>query len=123
MGRLRARLRRAERKAQGDGIVLRLKDGTARSFDTMEIRKELFLTLCDLLRGTARDSEVLDTLRNATQESRRIFEERFDPVTICEHIIGASGRVETLTLTEDGEVERVPHEVGSEEAERIRREA
>lgn len=105
--------------------MLRLKDGMARAFETMEAYKEMFLAQMDLLRDTARDSEVLEAVRNATPESRAAFEERFGPIVITEHIIAAEyqgGWVETLTLTEDGRVERVRHEGGSPEAERIRRE-
>ena len=67
---MRNRLRRLERKARGDGIVLRLKDGTARAFETMEVHKAMFLAQMDLFRKTLVDPEVLDAVRNATPESR-----------------------------------------------------
>ncbi len=120
------RLRRLQREVEGDGFLVRLRDGTARVFDAMDIHKAMFLAQCDLLRGTARESEVLEAVRNATPESRRSFEERFGSIVITEHIIASGEKgawVETYTLTEDGKVEKTFYKGGSEEAERIRREA
>ena len=80
----------------------------------------------DLLRDTARDSDVLDAVRNATPQSRTSFEERFGAIAFSEYIIAAEysgGWVEVITLTEDGRVQRVRYEGGSEEADRIHREA
>ncbi len=76
----------------------------------------------DLLRDAARDSEVLDAVRNATSESRADFEERFGPIRIVEYVVGSGsgGWVEQKVLTEDGEVLRVRYEGDSEEAERVR---
>ena len=79
----------------------------------------MFLAKMDLLRDTARDSEVLDAVRNATPESRREFEERFGPIAFTEYVIGADC-VEAKTLTEDGEVERIVYEGGSAEAALVR---
>jgi hypothetical protein len=123
---MRNRLRRLERKARGDGIVLRLKDGTARAFETMEVHKAMFLAQMDLFRKTSVDSEVLEAVRNATPESRAAFEERFGPITMSGHVIASEpegGWVERYTLREDGRVEKTFYEGGAEEAERIRREA
>src|SRR5215207_5640624 len=118
---LKGRLRCLAREAKGNGIILRLKDGTTRVFDTLSIQKELFLTKMDLLRETSRESEVLDAVRNATPESRREFEERFEPITMSTAIISdREGWVATYTLTEEGAVEKTFHKRGSEEAERIR---
>ena len=122
---LKGRLRRLAREAEGDGIVLRLKDGTTRIFDAMEVQKEMFLARMDLLRETARESDVLEAVRNATPESRRDFEERFGSIEMTHHIIAADyqgGWVEVFRLCEDGTVEKVRHEGASEEAERIREE-
>jgi len=122
---LKDRLRRVQREAEGDGFLVRLSDGSAKVFDATEIHKAMFLAKTDLLRGTARDSEVLDAVRRATPESRRAFEERFGPITMTAHIIAAQYQgawVETYTLLEDGTVKKVSHEGGSEEAERIRQE-
>jgi hypothetical protein len=119
----RNRLRRLEKEAQGNGIRLRLQDGTVRVFEDMEIQKELYLALCDLLRDTARDSEVLTAVRNATPESRKEFEKKFGPITLTEYIItptSRGGQVEVKTLTEDGQVERVLYEGDSEEAALVR---
>jgi Zn/Cd-binding protein ZinT len=123
---LRDRLRRLEREVAGDGIVLRLQDGTVRVFEEMEILKEMFLTQYHLFRGASRESEVLDAVRNATPESKQAFEERFGPITMGAQIVAAEyqgGWVKVYTLAEDGTVEKTFHEGGSEEAERIRREA
>jgi hypothetical protein len=120
---LKGRLRRLAREAKGDGIVLRQKDGTTRIFDAMEVHKEMFLARMDLLRDTVRESDVLEAARNSTPESRRHFEERFGSMEMTHHIIAAAyqgGWVETLTLHEDGTLEKVRHEGGSKEAERIR---
>ncbi len=83
----------------------------------------MFHARMDLLQDTARDSEVLDAVRNATPESRKEFEERFRPIAVTEYIIGSpsgGGWVEAKTLTEDGRVERVLYEGGSEEASLVR---
>jgi len=117
---LRDRLRRLMKEAEGDGFIVRFPDGTSKVFDNMDIRKALFLARVDLFRENSVTSEVLDAVRNATPESRARFEARYGPITPSSHIIGADGWVETYTLTEDGRVERVRHEGGSEEAERIR---
>lgn len=89
----------------------------------MEVQKEMFLTQMGILRDTARDSEVLNAVRKATPESRAKLEKRLGPVAMAEHIIAAEysgGWVENITLTEDGRVEKVRHEGGSEEAGCIR---
>ena len=115
----RARLRRLQAKVEHDGVVLRQRDGTLKAFEVMHVQAEMFLAKMDLLRDTARDSEVLDAVRNATPESRREFEERFGPIAFTEYLIGADW-VEAKTLTEDGEVERIVYEGGSEEAALVR---
>jgi hypothetical protein len=89
----------------------------------MQVQKELFLAQADLLRDTARKSTILEAVRGATPESRASFEERFGSIVIIDYIIVAmsnGGWVEAKMLTDDGRVERVLYEGGSEEAERIR---
>jgi len=81
---VRARLRRLQAKVEHDGVVLRQRDGTLKAFEVMHVQAEMFLAKMDLLRDTARDSEVLDAVRNATPESRREFEERFGPIAFTE---------------------------------------
>jgi hypothetical protein len=116
---IRGRLRRLQAKAEEGGVVIRQRDGTLKAFEVMHVQAEMFLAKMDLLRDTARDSEVLDAVRNATPESRREFEERFGPIAFTEYVIGADW-VEAKTLTEDGEVERIVYEGGSEEAALVR---
>ena len=92
----------------------------------MDVRSELFVTSMNLFKGSNHNSEVLDAVRAATSESRKAFEERFGPIRMESRIIAADyqgGWVETYALTEDGSVQHAFHEGGSEEAERIRREA
>lgn len=123
---LRGRLRRLQQEAEKGAVVVRQKDGSVRTFGVMEVQKEMFLAQMDLLRDTARDSDVLDAVRNATLQSRTSFEERFGAITFSEYIIAAEysgGWVEVITLTEDGRVQRVRYEGGTSEADRIRREA
>ena len=79
----------------------------------------MFLAKMDLLQDTARDSAVLNALRNATPDGRRDFEERFGPIAFTEYTIGAEW-VEAKTLTESGEVPRVLYEGDSEEATLVR---
>src|SRR5215213_11100685 len=126
MGRFRGRLRRLERGAQSEGVILRLRDGSLRVFDRMEVAKEMFLTQMDLMRGKARPSEVLDAVRSATPESRGAFEEEHGSIEMVGRIIAADyqgGWVEEHRLLEDGTVETTHYEGGSEEAERMRQEA
>ena len=79
----------------------------------------MFLAKMDLLQDTARDSAVLNALRNATPDSRRDFEERFGPIAFTEYTIGAEW-VEAKTLTESGEVPRILYEGDSKEATLVR---
>jgi hypothetical protein len=117
---LRERLKRLRQKAEEGGVLIRQRDGGVRVFDTMTVLSEMFLAKMDLLRDTARDSEVLDAVRNATPESRREFEEKFGRIAVTEYIIGAEW-VESKTLTEDGRVERVLYEGGFKEATLVRK--
>jgi hypothetical protein len=124
---LRDQLRRLKREAQKDKVVLRLRDGSIRVFDRMEVDAEMFLTKTDLLaRGESRSSRVLDAVRNATAESRAAFEAEHGSIEMVGHIIAADyqgGWVDEHRLLEDGTVETIHYEGGSEEAERIRQEA
>jgi hypothetical protein len=123
---LKDRLRRLERRARSESVVLRLRDGSLRVFDNLEVFKEMFLCRMDLFRGEARPSEVLDAVRAATPESRAAFEEEYGSIEMVSHVIAADyqgGWVDEYRLLEDGTVETNHHEGGSEEAERIRREA
>jgi hypothetical protein len=125
---LKGRLKRLERSAQGDGIMLRQRDGTVRVFEWMEVQAALYLAQCDLLRDepAKRENAVLDAVRNATPESRAMFEERFGPITFSTHIIAGGyqgGWVEARSLLEGGTVTKKFYPGGSPEAERVRREA
>ena len=123
---LKDRLRRLEREAEEDGIVIRLQDGTVRVFDPTVVAVEMFAARMSLMRGIPRASEVLDAVRRATPESWAAFEERCGSIVMGINIIAPEdegGWVETRTLTETGEIERVFYEGGSAEAERIRRQA
>jgi hypothetical protein len=124
MGRFRGHLRRLEREAQKEGVILRLRDGSLRVFDDTEVFSEMFLTKYDLLvSGESRSSEVLDAVRGATPESRAAFEEEYGTIEMVGHIIAPEvegGWVEEYRLLEDGTVETTRHEGGSEEAETIR---
>jgi hypothetical protein len=123
----RGRLRRLEREAQSEGVVLRLRDGGTIFFSDQEVFKEMFLCRTDLLvRGESRSSEVLDAVREATPESRRAFEEEYGSIEMVGHIVAGDhqgGWVDEYRLLEDGTVETIHYEGGSEEAERIRQEA
>ena len=123
---LKGRLRRVEREARSEGVILRLRDGGLRVFDQMEAWQEMFLTQTALMLGEARSSEVLDAVREATPESRAAFEEEHGSIEMVGHIIAADyqgGWVDEHRLLENGTVETTRHEGGSEEAERIRQEA
>jgi hypothetical protein len=123
---LKDRLRRLEREAEEDGIVIRLQDGTVRVFDPTVVAVEMFAARMRLMQGISYASEVLDAVRRATPESRAAFEERCGSIVMGINIIAPEdegGWVETRTLTETGEIERVVYEGGSAEAERIRRQA
>ena len=70
----------------------------------MEIWSEMFLASMDCLRGIARNSEVLDAVRNATPKSKAEFESKYGSIRMEHVIVGRSGDVtKILTLTEDGE--------------------
>jgi hypothetical protein len=123
---LKGRLRRVEQGARSEGVILRLRDGGLRVLDQMEVAAEMFLTQMDLMLGKARPSEVLDAVRAATPESRAAFEDKYGSIEMVGHIIAADyqgGWVDEHRLLEDGTVETIHHEGGSEEAEKIRQEA
>ena|SRR5215212_6869908 len=95
-------------------------------FSDQEVFSEMFLCRTDLFFGKARFSEVLDAVRAATKESRAAFEDEYGSIEMVAHIIAPNyqgGWVEENRLLEDGTVETIQHEGGSEEAERIRQEA
>ena len=86
----------------------------------------MFLAKMGLFRGDAPNSEVLDAVRDATPQSRRAFEREYGPIEMEVHVVASpaeGGWVEVTSLSEGGEVERVRHEGGSPEAERLRAEA
>ena len=123
---LRDQLRRIQREVRGSAVLVRLRDGTSRVFTDQEAYAEMFLCQLDLFSGEVRSSEVLDAVRSATPESRREFEEEYGPITMTATILASAaegGGAEVFTLLEDGTVERVYYEGGSEEAERLRLEA
>ena len=120
---LKDQLRRLKQEAQKDRVVLRLRDGGIRVFSDREVFKEMFLCQTDLMMGEARSSEVLDAVREATPESRASFEQEYGSIELVGHIVAPDyqgGWVDEYRILEDGTVEIIHHEGGSEEAERIR---
>ena len=123
---LRGKLRRLQRSAEGEGVILRLRDGGRRVFSDLEVFSEMFLCRTDLFLGKARPSEVLDAVRAATPESRAAFEEEYGSIEMVNHVIAPEHRggwVDEYRLLEDGTVEIIRHEGGSEEALQILEEA
>jgi len=123
---LRGKLRRLQRSAQSEGVILRLRDGGVRVFSDLEVFKEMFLCRMDLFSGKARSSEVLDAARAATKESRAAFEEEYGSIEMVAHIIAPDyqgGWVDEYRLLEDGTVKTTRFEGGSEEALQILEEA
>ncbi len=123
---MKGRIKRLAREAASEGFLVRLRDGGTKFFDDHTCSSEMFLTQTDLLSGVSRDSAVLDAVRAATPESRAAFEEQYGPLEMEVHVIcpeDEGGWVEVLLLREDGTLETVRHVGGSEEAERMRREA
>jgi len=126
MGRFRGRLRRLERGARSEGVILRLRNGGMSVFSDLEVFSEMFLCRTDLFLGKARPSEVLDAVRAATKESRAAFEEEYGSIEMVGRIVAPDyqgGWVEENRLLEDGTVETIHYEGGTEEAERMRQEA
>jgi hypothetical protein len=123
---LRNWMKRLEREAKGEYVVLNLRDGSTRLFSDQEVFTEMFLTKMELFRGEARPSEVLNAVREATPESRAAFEAEYGEIEMVNHVIAADyqgGWVEEYRLLEGGTVEITRFEGGSEEALRIRQEA
>jgi len=123
---LRDQLRWLKREALEGKVVVNLEDGGTRAFDDQLVFKEMFLCQTDLYHGEARPSEVLDAVRAATPESRAAFEAEYGPIEMEAHVIASEsdgGWIQEYRLLEDGTVESVRHDGGSEEAARIRREA
>jgi hypothetical protein len=123
---LRDRMRRLRREAQKDTVLVHQRDGTVRAFRAMDALMDTFMLQAELIRGNAYESEIVEAVRNATPESRAAFEEEYGTITPTVRISASEyegGWVEEFNLLEDGVVERVYHEGGSEEADCIRREA
>ena len=75
---LRDRLRRLRRAAEEDAALIRLKDGSVRAFPRERVLQEVFLSRLDAALGRPpRDSEIMQALENATEESRRDIEQAF----------------------------------------------
>ena len=119
---LKGRLDKLRREAEEGAVVIRLRDGTARYFEEMDVLRETFLAQCDLFKGQPPkgSSGVIAAVLGATDRSRADFERRFGVVAGMEvHIVGPDW-VEAHTLLEDGSVGRT---FRGPEAERARREA
>jgi hypothetical protein len=125
MAGLKGRMKRVQREATTEGVVIRLKDGSTRAFTVLEVQKEMFLAMYALAREEARQSPVLEAVRQATPESRAAFEAQYGTITPSLHIVASAeqgGWIEVYKLEEDGTVTKVRHEGGTEEAARIREE-
>jgi hypothetical protein len=119
-------MRRLKREVHKDMVVVRLKDGGTRVFAEMDVLTQMFLAQYGLIVGEPRPSEVLDAVRRATPESREAFEAEYGSIEMGATIIAPEdegGWVEIHRLLEDDTISSVRHEGGSEDAERIRREA
>ncbi len=122
---LRRRIARAVREAEADAVLINLRDGSTRVFADMDCWKEMFLAQYDLFMGKARQSEVLDAVRQATPESRAAFEREYGSIEMEAQIIcheSQGGWVEVYRLEENGTVTKVHHSGDTEEAKRIREE-
>ncbi len=123
---LKDQLRRLKRDVHKDMVVVRLEDGGTRVFAEMDVLTQMFLAQYGLIVGEPRPSEVLDAVRRATPESREAFEAEYGSIEMGATIIAPEdegGWVEIHRLLEDDTISSVRHEGGSEDAERIRREA
>jgi hypothetical protein len=71
---LRGRLRRLEREASEDGVLIRQRDGSVRRFPKMDVMADLYLARLAAALGLpsdpGRQSDVMAALDNATPESR-----------------------------------------------------
>ena len=125
---LKGRLSKLLKEAEDGAVVVRLRDGSTRYFEEMDVLRETFLAQCDLIKGQPPEdsSGVISAVLGATDRSRQEFEQRFGQVVGMEARIVASaergGWAETYTLLADGTVEKIHYDEG-EEAERIRLEA
>lgn len=73
---LRGWLKRLEREASEDAVLIRGRDGSIRAFDRMHVMAEMYLARLDAALGEPpRPSDVMDALEGATPESRRAVEE------------------------------------------------
>jgi hypothetical protein len=86
---LKGRINKLTRQAEEGAVCIRLRDGTGKVFDDMTCFKEMFLTQCDLFKGRAHNSEVLDAVRNATPESLRAFEAEYGSIETEAQIIAS----------------------------------
>jgi len=120
---LRGRIKKLTQQAEEGAVLIKLRDGSTRAFTVLEVQKEIFLAKYALAREEARQSPVLEAVRQATPESRAAFEAQHGTITPSLHIVASSeqgGWIEVYKLEEDGTVTKVRHE--GEEAERLREE-
>ncbi len=69
-------IKRLERAASQDAVIIRGRDGSTRAFDRMHVMGQMYLArLAAALGRPPRSSDVLDALENATPESRHHVEE------------------------------------------------
>ena len=125
---LRRRITRLTREAEGDAVLVRLRDGSTRVFDDMTCWREMFLAQMDIAREPFEPihSPVLEAVRQATPESRAAFEAEYGTITPEMQIIASpeqGGWVDVYRLEEDGSVTKAHHPGDTEEAERLREEA
>src|SRR3712207_6136877 len=123
MAGLKGRMKRVQREATTEGVVITLRDGSTRAFTVMDVQKEMFLAKYALAREEARQSPVLEAVRQATPESRAAFEAQHGTITPSLHIVAPEKRggwVEVYRMEEDGTVSKVRYE--GEEAARLREE-
>src|SRR5829696_10470181 len=82
-------IRRLERNARSNRAILKMRDGSTRSFGDMEVFGELFLVRVDLMCGRKPSSYVLDAVRAATPECRAAFERKYGSIEMVAHILAA----------------------------------
>ena len=73
---LKGWLKRLEREASEDVVLIRGRDGSVRAFDRMHVMAQMYLARLDAALGEPpRSSDVMDALEHATPKSRRLVEE------------------------------------------------
>jgi hypothetical protein len=94
---IRDKMRRLERAAEGEMVLIRQRDGSTRAFEKMYAMREMFLIRYYAALGMEHRSEFTDALEGATEEAHRRALESLSSGAFMEDLEPATSPVEDLS--------------------------